>query len=354
LKSLAFSVTDRCNITCDFCAPGCGPHVHGNLSAATMIMVFGSLQRVAPIPLVVFTGGEPTLFLREVLATLQHILENSDTHSRIVTNASWATSLTAARGILRSLKEAGLGELNYSVDDFHQAYVPLTHIGYAVEAALEFEIPVLLAHKSYPGSRSSRATYEALLRREIPKLEDLLPEEYGKHPLTISSGNTLPIGRGAEKVNPLGWVPPEVTEDRWRGPCNEVLKEIVIAPEGRLSPCCGLVDRSIPYFYAGSVLEQDLLELLEIANKSVLYNWLALGGPSSIMDYIISQDPSIPFLGKYVQNCQICNEIFTDARKTEVALGGLEAMAGTLSIQRCLYEAQRSLVIEKWQEQDVK
>ena len=268
----------------------------------------------------------------------------------LVTNASWATSISAARRILRSLKEAGLGELNYSVDDFHQAYIPLAHIVYAVEAALELEIPVLLAHKSYPGSRSSRATYEALLGREITKLEDLPPEEYGKRPLTISSGHTLPIGRGAQQVNPLDWVSPEVTEDCWRGPCNEVLKEIAIAPDGRLSPCCGLVDRSIPYFYAGSVIHHDLLEVLEIANKSVIYNWLALAGPSSIMDYIISQDPDIPFLGRYVQNCQICNEIFSDPRKTEVALCGLEAMAGILSIQRCLYEAQRSLVVEKWQD----
>ncbi len=350
MKGLVFSVTDRCNITCDFCGPNCGPHVQGNLSATTMTRVFDSLQRVAPIPLVVLTGGEPTLFLREVLATLQHISQKSDTFSRLVTNASWATSLKAARQVLRSLKEAGLGELNYSVDDFHQAYIPLAHIRYAVAAAEELEIPVLLAHKSYPGSKSSRATYEALLEREIPLLEDLPPEEYGKRPLTISSGHTLPIGRGAQKVNPLDWVPPEVTEERWRGPCNEVLKELVIAPDGRLSPCCGLVERTIPYFYAGSVIEQDVFEVLEVANKSVLYNWLALGGPSSIMDYILSQDPSIPFLGRYVQNCQLCNEIFTDPRKTEIALGGLEAMAGPLSIQRCLYEAQRALVVEKWQD----
>ena len=237
------------------------------------------------------------------------------------------------------------------MDDFHQDYIPLTHIGYAGAAAEELEIPVLLAHKSYPGSSSSQATYEALLEREIPKLEDLLPEEYGKKPLTISTGHTLPIGRGAHKVNHLDWVSPEVPEDCWRGPCNEVLKEIVIAPDGRLSPCCGLVERSIPHFYAGSAIEDGVLEVLEVANKSVLYNWLALGGPSSIMDYILSQDPGIPFLGRYLQNCQLCNEIFTDARKTEVALSGLEAMAGPLSIQRCLYEAQRALVVEKWQDE---
>jgi hypothetical protein len=94
-----------------------------------------------------------------------------------------------------------------------------------------------------------------------------------------------------------------------------------------------------------------VLEVLEVANKSVPYNWLALGGPSSIMDYILSQDPGFPFLGRYLQNCQLCNEIFTDARKTEVALSGLEAMAGPLSIQRCLYEAQRALVVEKWQDE---
>ena len=76
-----------------------------------MIKVFDSLHKVSPIPLVVFTGGEATLFLREVLATLHHIAEHSDTSSRLVTNASWAASLTAARRVLRSLKEAGLGNL---------------------------------------------------------------------------------------------------------------------------------------------------------------------------------------------------------------------------------------------------
>lgn len=347
MKSLTFIVTNRCNITCEFCAPGCGPQYHGGLNTELMKKVFDRLLLYGPVPVVVFTGGEPMLFHHEVIETIRHIANRSKTSTRIVTNAHWANSPEAAESTVRELKEAGLTELNYSVDDFHQAHVPEEFIVNAVNAAIKLNIPVLLAHKTYPGSKSCKDYYESLLGMKIPVFEKLRNKCGVSEPLLFSSGYTLPIGRGADKVNLDEWIPTCFGEKRWRGPCVHVLERIQITPDGKLTPCCGLVDKKIDVFYAGSVIENDFLDVLEQANKSVLYNWLALEGPSGIMDYILSKDDTIPFARKYVQNCQLCQEIFTDPRKREMVAHGLEEKALILSLKRCLYESQRAACLEK-------
>lgn len=348
MKALTFIVTDRCNITCDFCAPGCGPHYKGGLSSKIMIYVFDRLSELGYVPVVVFTGGEPFLFKGNIEKTLRHISSISETPSRIVTNAYWATSLKKAKKELKTLKEAGLTELNYSVDDFHQKYIPEANIVYGVEAAIELKIPVLLAHKTYNGSKTSKQYYERLIGRKIPDFNDLIREKKEIPLLSITTGYTLPIGRGSDKINKDKWGPEKIYENNWKGPCQEILKSIQISPDGQLSPCCGLVDRSIGVFYAGSVIDNDIFDILEKANGSVIYNWLALAGPSGIMDFIKTQDSSLPFLDNYVQNCQLCQEIFSDRRKTDIVLKGLKQLAKPLSIYRCLFEAQRRAHVEKY------
>jgi len=341
MMALNFLVTDRCNITCDFCGPCCGPWYRSHLNAEVMKLIFDRLHSVGLVPVVVFTGGEPLLYRKDVEETIRHIREVSDTPMRIVTNAFWARNIKTARTLLRNLKEAGLTEFNYSVDDFHQRFIPLSTIKNGIEAAIELGIPVHLAHKTYPNSKSNRSLYEETFERQIPILDQLGPKRRGKELLTISTGYTLPIGRGSELVNLERWVPNDLPETQWKGPCKEVLASITISANGYLSPCCGLVDRNLDAFYVASVVEYDVLDILEYANKTVLYNWLALEGPSAIMEYIMSQDPSLQFLGRYIQNCQICQELFSDSRKVVIILDSLERMGKVLSVNRCIYESHR-------------
>ena len=346
MKGLTFLVTDRCNIACDFCAPGCGPHRRARLTAAQMIQIFDRLSSTGFVPLVVFTGGEPMLYKKDVIETIQHVSAGGLTATRIVTNAFWASTAADANRILEELQAAGLTEINYSVDDFHQEHIPAIRIRYATEAALKVGIPVLLAHKTYPASKTDRQYYERLLGREIAELDpsDMVQKEVPE--LSFSSGYTVPIGRGSENIKLEKWIPADTPRRHWEGPCREVLSTIQVSAEGQLSPCCGLVDGDLGAFYAGNVFENDLLDVLDRANRSVLYNWLALEGPSGIMDYIRSQDSTISFQGMYVQNCQICQEIFSDQRKLAVVTQGLQPMAEVLGVSRCLFEAQRAAAAE--------
>ena len=306
-----------------------------------MLGVYDRLSEFGIVPLVVFTGGEPMLFAKDVLAVIEHVSQFGSA-TRVVTNASWAATPRAADRMIKRLKNAGLTEINYSVDDFHQAHIPLKTVRNAVLAALEHGIPVLLAHKTYPGSQSSLETYEQLLGCGIPVFDPDDRDVEKLRPICFSSGYTVPVGRGSEDVDLDEWMSQGIDDGRWRGPCEEVLANVQITPGGRLSPCCGLVDRALGVFYIGSVLEHDIFELLRKANNCVLYNWLALAGPSGIMDHVIAQDPSIEFAGRYVQNCQLCQELFSDERKKALVAQSLESMAQVLSVSRCVFEAQRS------------
>jgi hypothetical protein len=90
-----------------------------------------------------------------------------------------------------------------------------------------------------------------------------------------------------------------------------------------------------------SVSEYDLLEVIEHANNSVLYNWLALEGPSGLMKHIQAEDPNQIFFGRYIQNCEICQEIFSDTRKSAIVEAALPKKNKQLSIMRCAFESAR-------------
>jgi len=346
MKGLTFILTDKCNITCDFCAPNCGPKIKGALSAETMIRVYDEMSSLMPVANVVFTGGEPTLYINDVVKVIQHIKKDG-VSSRIVTNAYWGKTEKLARRFLTKLKNAGLYEFNFSVDDFHQKYISYEAIKRATELALEYEFPVLLAHKTYPDSESDISTFEALLDRTIPIYEDLTPDEKDKHKLCFSSGNTIPVGRGIDTIDVNKWVPSNLPRSYWEGPCDEVLRNITVQSDGSVSPCCGLVDRGLGVFYYGSVYEKSIPQLISKANSSTLYNWLALEGPEGLMNAILEKSTNEKFHGTYLQNCQLCQEIFSSEQKMKILIDCIPEKVNDLSAKRMNHEVHRSLYKSK-------
>lgn len=338
LKGLTFIVSDKCNITCDFCGPDCGPTAKGNLTTSSMLKIYKQQKETIGITNVVFTGGEPTLFLNEILPVIETIF-NDGYATRVVTNAYWGKSESLARKVLGQLKSAGLTELNYSVDDFHQKYVPMEHIKTAMLVAEELKIPVLLAFKTQPGGVLKKEDFERLINRPIPYLEEIRGSEFD---FAFSSGITVPLGRGEDTIDKKEWVR-DIPRSRWSGPCSEVFKNITIQPNGFLSPCCGIIDRKMPEFYFKNLHEEDFLETIIDANSSTLYNWLASEGPEGIMEYILKLNPAAEFLGNYIQNCHLCQEIFSNAENKKFIKLGLEEKKDELLLKRLISEAENEV-----------
>jgi len=317
MKALIFIVTDTCNIACEFCAPDSGPHVKGHLDSDLMTRTYDGLAAACPVAQVAFSGGEPLLFRADVVATIRHVRARSDVPIRVVTNAFFGKTEALARTVLGELREAGLTEIHFSIDDFHEAFIPLKHVRSAIEVAVALGVPVHLVHKTFAGSRSSLARYEAEFSRTIPEFKYLSPAEATRSPVVFSQWNTLPIGRGAEKVDVEAWVSPSVRESDWRGPCAEVFDSVSVRSSGQLAPCCGLVDRRLRAFDGGDLRTRAPSEIWTEIQANVLYRWLRDAGPSAIAEALAAADPSLRFAGKYVLNCQICQEIFSDPRKRE-------------------------------------
>lgn len=107
------------------------------------------------IRVIVFTGGEPTLY-PELLKEGIRLAHDKGFVTRLVTNAWWAQTPKETYRFLQDLQAIGLDELNISYDDFHafhlEAFGGKQNVLNAVGAAVELGITVLIGTAIYPGA----------------------------------------------------------------------------------------------------------------------------------------------------------------------------------------------------------
>lgn len=313
LQEIVFSATNRCTARCQDCPivhEGGPPHT---LTAKDMISVLDEVLPWGTLELVVFTGGEPMLLGDDLKKCISYAHQNKIA-TRIVTNAYWATSQDRAREVLGELKEIGLTELNLSCDDYHQEFIPLKNIKYANEAACELDFSTLIAHRIKP---DGIITIEYLSEFFGVELKEFKIDQENPKNNVIMTGYNIPIKTFVEsgKDEELGF---DESGGSWKGPCSSVLTRIIISPDKRVQICCGIVSNSIEELYIGSLEEEPLLKILQRGNNDLITNWLALAGPSSILNFVRSKAPDIDIPDKFVNRCHLCNELFTNVKAREV------------------------------------
>jgi hypothetical protein len=235
------------------------------------------------------------------------------------------------------MKAAGLSEINYSCDDFHQEHIPIKRIKWANEAAIQVGMPALLAVKGIKDSTINIEYLEQYLGVELTRFR-----KGGKNPKNnvASFGVTVPVGWESEKLSGDELLYP-AHEDLWKTPCPSVLERIVITPRGELAICCGIGSDDFPEATIGNVNENSLLQLLLEANDDLVVNWLALEGPYGIMRFIQQVDSDIRFSDRYVNNCHLCHDIFTREDIRSVLKTTVHGKGLSLSIGRAWFEAHR-------------
>lgn len=327
---LNFIVTDKCNITCALCGPGCGPNISGSLNAHDMIAVINKAAIRFNLKHITFTGGEPTLFIRDICHSAKHAASLGCETIRVVTNGAFGRTEKTADAVLARLKDAGVTELAVSVDDFHLVYVPAEDIKRTVLAAVKLNLPVNLSHKSIKGSVTNLLFFKNLIGLPIYD-KSLIPENISRSGIiTFSTGETQLIGRGKETYET------NCSPNRtlWDGPCSEILKRVTVSPGGEFMPCCNIVDRGIGVFYKGNAVE-FFDDCIENADQTVLYAWLALEGPSSILRDI--NESNIEFTGQ----CEACQHIFVSIDYRDRIKSAIHIAAERLFVKKCLYSAYK-------------
>lgn len=275
-QSLAFLMTYKCNFNCDHCSVSAGPEHREVIAAEHMRRVIEEAYALPSIRVVVFTGGEPTLY-PELLQAGISLAHEKGFLTRLVTNAWWAKTPEKAYDFLENLRAAGLDELNTSFDDSHLPYLDAfggeQNVVNAVRAATALGMTVLVGAVLHPGARI-RTSYlrqilqEAGIQQEVKFLEDFV----------------FPLGRARQKLPAHLFV--SDPEKREQGACQEAGQTLGILPDGKVLFCCGHIINSRAqeiFTVDGLASGAPLSEIVARMQRNVLYWWLHLEGPDAVL-----------------------------------------------------------------------
>jgi len=226
-----------------------------------------------------FSGGEPFLEY-DLLKELIEVSSGKGLKTEVVSNGSWGQTREEAHTILKPLIESGLDVLNLSIDDFHSEFIPFESVMNAYWAAIDLGLKIVLMVST---GKDSKITSESL-----PELlgDDRI-QVVGKSRIPNSNSvlfetQFTPARRGAG----LKYDPVLFSEMK----CSDVLKDIGVAPNGAVMPCCGpLGTKTI----LGNVKDEGLDVILDRAVRNPRYQRIREGFKVN---------------GRYSSRCHACVE----------------------------------------------
>jgi len=333
ISSICFLTTYRCNAKCDFCE--CGPKAEKGMDIDEMIRLVDEAYDLGTVGLVVFSGGEPTLLGDDLFRGIAHASAKGML-TRVVTNGMWGITPAKAHAFVDRLMASGLSEINISVDDLHQRWIPIERTKNAFLACYKRRLKCLIAHKM---NKSSKITPNYL--REYFGV-DLVPHVHGREYTAeeqcrlISTGSIIPVGRNEELADLDDHI-----YGSWRQSCGSVLRDIIVGAQGNFLPCCGIVTKNTPELTRENLHETRLIDAIDNANRDVMLNWIALEGPAAIADFVKSKDPSVHFADEYVGICHICNEVLTRPDVRRVLATHMDEITERVSLHRAFLERAR-------------
>lgn len=269
--------------------------------------------------LVVFTGGEPFVYYREILEVLK-ATRALNFRVRIVTAGHWARSVEVAKEKLLPLQENGLTELSVSTDPSHQAFVPAEYAENALKAALELGVTAEVAGVFWdPDS----------------KVEDYVRIPQGTY---ITRHLAIPIGRGKNrKVTPEDY---RLGPERFRGCGRYRAFDVTIYPDGEVYPCCSGGFNIQAKLSFGNARKEPLRDIVGRIHQDLYTRLVMETGFITLYELARFKFPDLlaqlPEMSSYLSPCQLCVRIHSDPslmqllepvmRYADGVLGGLEEL----------------------------
>lgn len=295
-------LTERCNISCRHCWFSSGPEKGREMSLSEAEAYIDQAREIPSVRYISFTGGEP-LLLPERLVKLVRYASERGLHTECVTNSFWASTESSAERMLRRLRDAGLEVINLSVDDFHQSHIPFERVLNGYRAARRLGLKVVIMCVT---SNSSRIRVEEVKRMLGDEDIHIIGrgEPKGNPQAIAMEMGFIPAGRGAdipEEERPSGEAPLE-------GGCPVVLRDIAVAPGGRVLPCCSAVG-AVEALSIGDARVRRLREIVEEGWRQPFFKTLSYKGPLGLMEPLKDKPK------EYVNKCHLCYELVKELVK---------------------------------------
>jgi hypothetical protein len=215
--------TYRCSAACRHCLVMAAPRQDNALVSIEAAVQYG-LGFAALGRAVLIAGGEALLYFDHVLRMVQALGAAGVPVAFVESNASWCTSDDVTRRRLSLLREAGVRGMYFSVDHYHQEFVPAERVYRGVTIAWELFGPenvapseLTLAHAQDAERAGADPERRLALspgihfigRAAVDLAPHATPVPLGQL-LTQDCGSDLDVGNLQEiQVDPYGFVRPD-------------------------------------------------------------------------------------------------------------------------------------------------
>ncbi|MFQ6126880.1 MAG: radical SAM/SPASM domain-containing protein [Candidatus Heimdallarchaeota archaeon] len=135
VKGVDFLLTFKCPAKCKHCSYKASPNRTGQVKVEIAEGYLKNLTETQPLEAFAIHGGEPFIYFGDMKQILEKAKEADVPQRWVITNGFWAKTKTIASKKLRDLKEAGLTHIVFSVDGFHQEFIPLKNVKIGIETA---------------------------------------------------------------------------------------------------------------------------------------------------------------------------------------------------------------------------
>lgn len=285
-------VTYQCALSCDMCFFKANPtrkEVIDERIARDVIRDAADLG----IPQVGFAGGEAVMQL-DLLCKLISLSREYDRETILTTSGYWGRSSQQRNRIVDRLVEAGLENIQISLDDEHLKFLTIEDVANAIVAAKKAgfkDIKILGTSRGNTYNFSELVFYiENVLNISTDGL-DLVD----RHRVSHSS---------YEKVANITYLLPELDKKYPRAEC---MRDIMIDVNGDVYPCCNNFVGRI-----GNLNEKRVSDILsDIAGNEVFLGFLKKGPGGFAVDLDARNSTSLS-KDRYGSWCEVCSKIFGD------------------------------------------
>jgi hypothetical protein len=254
-----------------------------------------------PLESITIHGGEPLLYFPNycVERILRHATELKIARRGLITNGFWATDQDTARRKLAKLKSSGLTSITFSVDGFHQEYVPIETVRIGLEEAVKLGFSRIGVLSHYLTSVKAENIYNKLTNQSLAQIKDI-------DGIVIDRFKSSLYGRAAETLT--GTL--AKSRNLPAGPCrfpywlgNDIRdpKAIEIDFNGHVTLCPGIC--------IGNLKSQPLTKVIDQydPHKHPILNAVAQDGPIGLVK--IADDLGINYGQRFVDECHLCYEM---------------------------------------------
>lgn len=293
--NLVLVYTMACPLRCDYCCHPVEDFGPVKLAVDESVDWIHQAAEIPGIARVVFTGGEPFLYPKDLLEILRRT-DDTDLPARIVTAAHWAATPERARAALEPLVEHRLRELVISTDPSHQEFVPRAYAENAARAASALGLQVELA---------------GVFWDEHTQVEDCVDVPAGA--LTIRH-KVSPTGRARNAKLPGSFYGP--VKERMGGCRPSGRYEYTVYPDGEVYPCCSgrhNIDAKLTF---GNARETPLAEIVARVRRDTYTRTVFTTGFWDIYALAQHRFPEVyarlPALEPQASVCHVCALVHGD------------------------------------------